>query len=551
MERTVRRCPNSPFDPWPRRLGTTDDLSHVAALFAAKGLRDVADIQLTHVPVEPRAARSPFRWAIGSFALLVVVGLLNLAQPLHGDQAFFFVIARQIQHGDVLYGDIVDLKQPAIFLLYLLAGNLFGWTAVGAHLLELLWWLAFAVVLSVTVAPRFRHPVVRAVVPGGVGVAYYLGVTSYDLGQVEALVGFPLFVAWWFAREPRPDDHRGQAALALAGFAAAVVILFKYPYVLVAVALWVLALVRARRRGATNQTTARSVGWIAAGFAVPTVVFVIYFGANGQLGNVWDSWVVMSRESRDLWPPTTHDLVHSTTWFLRRYLVLWVLAALPTYQWLRRRTALTGELLLWMVVGGLTVLPQHLWEYLWFVVMVPLALLAALGVDSLLTDHQVFERRRAVAFAGAVALLGLPLWRATLSTVSQYVRNDLALTVDGRRAIADEILPDTITIDEQVSKLRAAGDVSNGIYVFGDPRYHLQTDQPYPARYHGWAFEYYSPQRWHDLVIDLGATRPAYIFIDADWADLVHERSPELTALLEQHYNVWSTETNGTWYHHT
>ena len=497
----------------------------------------------------PRVALAPSRWAVGSLVLLVVVGLLSLAQPLHGDQAFFFVIARQLQHGDVLYGDIVDLKQPAIFLFYLLAGNLFGWTAFGAHLLELLWWLAFAIVLSVTVAPRFRHPVVRAVVPAGVGIAYYLGVTFYDLGQVEALVGFPLFVAWWFAREPRPDDRRGQAALALAGFAAAVVVLFKYPYVLVVVALWVVALVRARRRGASTRMAAHTVGWIAAGAAVPAVVFLAYFGARGQLGNVWDAWVVMSRESRELWPPTRHDLVHSTTWFLRRYLLLFVLAALPTYQWLCRRTALSGELLLWMVVGGLAVLPQHLWEYLWFVLMVPLALLAALGADSLLTDYRVVERRRALAVGCVVALLGLPLWRTTLTNVSRYVHNDLALTVDGRRAITEAVLSDTSAINEQVTKLKEAGDVSDGIYVFGDPRYHLQTAQPYPVRYHGWAFEFYSPQRWRDLVGELAATRPAYIFIDSDWADLVRERSPELTALLEQQYDIWSVETNGTWYY--
>src|SRR3954453_20943329 len=135
---------------------------------------------------QPRPATAPRLWAVAAWTGFLVVGLLGLAQPLSGDQGLFFVIARQLRDGDVLYRDVTDMKQPFIFLFYLVAGGLFGWTAVGVHFLELLWWLAFSVVLAVTVGPTFRHPVVRAVLPASVGIAYYLGVTYYDLSQVEA-----------------------------------------------------------------------------------------------------------------------------------------------------------------------------------------------------------------------------------------------------------------------------------------------------------------------------------------------------------------------------
>jgi hypothetical protein len=262
---------------------------------------------------------------------------------------------------------------------------------------------------------------------------------------------------------------------------------------------------------------------------------------------VWDAWIVLARESRQWWPPTRSDFVHGVTWFLRRYALLWALAALAVYQWWRRRDPLTGDLVLWLALGTLAVLPQHWWEYLWFVLFVPLALLAARGADWLVVDAHL-DRRWATAVLAGVLVLGLPLWRSTATNAARYVRHDLGVTVDGRRAIAQDVYPDTVAIDEHVARLESTGEVSRGVYVFGNPLYHLDTGQPYPARYHGWAFEFYNPSRWRELVRELAAAQPAFIFIDSDWADLVRRRSPELTALLDERYAVWLSDESGVWY---
>ena len=88
-----------------------------------------------------------------AMASVVLAAGLCLALPFWGDQALFTVYARQIAQGAVLYRDIFDVKQPGIFLFYLLGGSLFGYTEIGIHLFELLYWLAFSAFAMVALRP--------------------------------------------------------------------------------------------------------------------------------------------------------------------------------------------------------------------------------------------------------------------------------------------------------------------------------------------------------------------------------------------------------------
>lgn len=80
-----------------------------------------------------------------SLFAVAVLGMANLLQNFNGDQALFVVYAEQINHGALLYRDVWDLKQPGVFLFYLFAGKIFGFTEIGVHLFELLYWLVFSV----------------------------------------------------------------------------------------------------------------------------------------------------------------------------------------------------------------------------------------------------------------------------------------------------------------------------------------------------------------------------------------------------------------------
>ena len=82
----------------------------------------------------------------------MIVGLiaaLSLRDGFSGDQALFLIYSKAISNGAILYRDVWDIKQPAIIFFYLIGGKLFGFTEIGIHLLETIYWLGFNLILIV------------------------------------------------------------------------------------------------------------------------------------------------------------------------------------------------------------------------------------------------------------------------------------------------------------------------------------------------------------------------------------------------------------------
>src|SRR6266511_1054459 len=149
----------------------------------------------SNAPARPvTAPRLPeFAWYVTSLALIAAFGALKLALPLHRDGATFLWLASQLDRGAVLYVDVWDVKQPGIFIFDYLAGKLFGFTAEGVHLFELLWQLAFAVIVMIALRPALGHRWLAAVAPTAFLAGYYVFCEAHQQTQLEILVGLPLF----------------------------------------------------------------------------------------------------------------------------------------------------------------------------------------------------------------------------------------------------------------------------------------------------------------------------------------------------------------------
>jgi hypothetical protein len=130
-------------------------------------------------------------WYVISLAMIGALGSLKLTLPLHRDGATFLWLASQLDRGAVLYVDVWDVKQPGIFIFDYLAGKLFGFTAEGVHLFELLWHQAFAVLVMIALRPILTHRWLAAVAPAAFLAGYYVFCEPHQQTQLEILVGLP------------------------------------------------------------------------------------------------------------------------------------------------------------------------------------------------------------------------------------------------------------------------------------------------------------------------------------------------------------------------
>ena len=98
--------------------------------------------------------------------------------------------------------------------------RMWGMTEGGVHLLEAVYFLAFAVVLQRTLRPLVQHDWVAAVSPLFVIGAYWAAADAHLLTQIEALVLFPLYVAIWGVTA-RPPNRVSTRRLVVTGVAGA------------------------------------------------------------------------------------------------------------------------------------------------------------------------------------------------------------------------------------------------------------------------------------------------------------------------------------------
>ena len=163
--------------------------------------------------------------------------------PLNGDQGLYFFGARLMSDGLVLYQDFWDIKPPGVYAFYWLAGTLFGFTATGLHILELIW-LSLAATLAYRLCAIATNESRLAYLgPLFTVGAYYVAATPWHLTQPDGLVTLPLSFASWAITEPHLRHRRPVYAWILAGIGAGLSAMFVTASALVVVAFVLAALI--------------------------------------------------------------------------------------------------------------------------------------------------------------------------------------------------------------------------------------------------------------------------------------------------------------------
>jgi len=479
-------------------------------------------------------------------ALVLLVGLAHVPFPFTGDQAMFAAAARGMRHGDRLYVDFWDYKQPGVYLWYLAAGSLLGFRAAAMHLAELAWMLAFAVVLQITLRTRLAHAWTASVAPLATVGAYYAVARATDLTQVEALVALPLYLSVWSAvaaAEPSTGRRRTQL-LVLSGVTAAVAAYLKLEYVAIPLAAWASAGVTLGRREGAAALRRAAMPLLGAA-VVPVLPLLAYFAAHGLLGEMWWTFVVFPPQVLRIDPPPVSRLVDGVTWFVRSFawLVVPAVAGIAAV----RRDALARACAAWLVVAWVAVLTQHWWPYHFVLPMWPVGILAVFGVDHLWSErHRVRGLVATVAVVTALASL-LPA-RELTHDARELAADRFALATADRQRFETAWVPASPRLRAAAAFLAGPGRAPGPVWVLGNPTIWLASGRDQAIAMNGWSPTELDARLWRRTHDELVATPPVYLFADDASARVARSRSAATWTFVSTSYCRVERVAGGWWY---
>lgn len=493
-----------------------------------------------------------------SLTIVAFVGAIHLPFPFHGDHAMFATAAIEISQGGGLYTDFWDIKQPGIFLFFLAAGTSFGFTEIGIHLFELVYWLVFSVVLLATMGRVIKNSVFAALLPVLSVGTYYAISGSQQLTQVEALAAFPIFVSMWLAYRA-PDSAKPFLMYVGSGLAGGVAITFKLLFLVLLIPFWLQAGAQ-RSSDSDNSSPMRLLkagGGVVVGLLIPLGLVAALLSAWGALSLAFETFFkIPPRILSELPQAPLRRLERSAVFFLRGYGPSLVLAVAGT--WMLRSSAtnrLARFLWTWCAFGALVILMQRQswWPYHFHLIGFPSALLAVLTLDRLWEKRgdamAAASRGRVLRFAVLGAVLALPgilgVGRLTRTLVEH------GLTIDPAERLAFQIEyggADYAIITTDVQFLKGPSSQQGDIYVAGDPLYYWLSGRGQATSLNGWALQFFLVEQWEELAAQLEASQASYVFVSNFYSELIERKGESFLAVLDRKYVLLRNTEMGAWY---
>lgn len=507
---------------------------------------------------------------------MLIVGLiavLSLHNGFSGDQALFLIYSKAINNGAILYWDIWDIKQPGIFVFYLVGGKLFGFSEIGIHLLEMIYWLGFSLLLIVGLRNYFKIPLLAVLTPLFTIGIYYSVSGSLHLTQVEGLVCFPLFLALWFCQKflESPDK---KSFLFLSGLFGGIVLTFKLMFIVILCGFWFCLIVYCFFLFSVRDAKRIliSIGLIFAGLMIPVVPVVFYFAQNNALNDLWyTTFVYPSNAVIAITKMENRNqvLINGLEWFLKSYfpvISLTLLLLLFTIKslfngWrhnekfvLRRENFLFSGLFIWAFAGFAVILIQRLswWEYHYSLLMVPLGILAVKGIERFIKEinSSVKLRRKTPAYLLLMLMMTL-LFVPTMRRLAYKIRQSSQVeTVEiGNRefGVTGDAAADYKSISADTAFL-AFENPKAAIFVVSNPLYYYLSDSSPVFASNGAMSDMFTDFEWARLNREMLEKLPKYIFIETRFIQPIRETNPSFIETVNKNYSLYATGDRGSFY---
>jgi hypothetical protein len=408
-------------------------------------------------------------------------------------------------------------------------GKVVGYSEVALHLFELAYQLVFALVLILTLRTTFRRrwiaPLVALLVLG----TYYATIEPLELGQVESLIGFPLYLTLWCSlralggTDPVPTRIKHTRVrvrwLAASGLFGGVVFVLKLTLLPIVGGFWLLTvfeLARAVPKGRRFESVFTSVVAVGAGFLVPVALTGLYLAANGQLGTARWTWF-------DVGPATTGT------------------AGRPF-------SRLQLGLLVWIGLGIPVFLIQHWWIYHYAMFLTPVGILAAYGIDAVADAWPPRTTALRVGVVVGAVVLFLPAVARFGGNARALARHNFAISAEDRAALRYDLEPDYIPAAAWSVYLAEPANRTGGTYVLGNPLDLYEAGRTQAVAVQGWSPEQYPSSVWDRLRGEIEDAKPKHLVVDAFSDRIMRSKSPETRALIAAWYSPVGKAGPDRWY---
>lgn len=521
---------------------------------------------LTGFPSSSSAVERPvdqFAKPTVAISLLVVLLLaaMHLPFPFAWDQAVFLLGAERLAHGGKLYLDFWDVNQPGIFLFYQSAGQLFGFSEVGIHLAEMILQVGLAVLITRTLAKSFRHPLALAAAPLlTVGYGYAI-LSDWHLTQAHFLLWLPLYLTLHFALRPSPTEKTPLRWFVFSGMAGGCVLATKLILLPLVMSLWSVGLLRVLRLHGIRSVDRAVIG-LVLGTAVPAGLVIGMLAVQGTLDAAFWTWFVFPMQALDRvgdWNFTY--FADSLRWMLTDWTPILLLAVVGIRRAFRSSPWLASGLVTWFTIGALCLLLQRLsgWQYQFMLLLPPIGLLTAFGIDALLEQVEAWRPAwpawgRGLLVSCAVAAISVVPVLSVVRKVVHLARHDWALTPQDRWEFQVQTSRgNAYGRWEACSAFLLRSDARPGpIYVLGDPvMYWIAKRRPIVPRCGGTMMNQLSRAGWQQITRGLEAGGNTYIFVssgDRRLLQYLRPASEPMLELLQSGYRVEKRDECGTWY---
>jgi hypothetical protein len=310
--------------------------------------------------------------------------------------------------------------------------------------------------------------------------------------------------------------------------------------------VWAIAMVDVARRVGGREMLHRFRA-LLLGFVVPALVALVYFAAYGLLYEVFWTYVVYPPKKRSLDVNDPERLETSIRYLARNF--SWTLPLGAFALWRRAwRDRLVLALLIWLGVGAALVFAQLQFPYQFQLLIVPLGLLAAFGLDRLVTWWGTSPSRVAPLLVGVSLVLALIPARALAGKGLTFVRDDFALSAEGREHFHTKYNAYYPVARESVAFLHEPGSAPGPIHVIGDYVLQYQSGRDMAIAINGNTVEELDARLWRKAREQLADAQPPYIFVSDAADELMRDRSPETSEQIADDYCRRERVTDGTWY---